>query len=64
METTTMGVEYLRPVRVAQRYDISVRTLRRMRAEGRGPKFSFIGRQVRYRADDLDEWVRENRGGK
>jgi hypothetical protein len=37
---------------------ISRFTLRKMRHEGRGPKFLRIGRQVRYRPEDLDEYAK------
>jgi len=36
---------------------ISVRTLERHRVAGTGPRFSRLGRLVRYRERDLDDWV-------
>lgn len=39
-------------------------TLRRYRRLRIGPRYSKIGRVVRYHIDDLDEWVRSQaRGG-
>jgi predicted DNA-binding transcriptional regulator AlpA len=36
---------------------ISVRTLERHRIAGTGPRFCRLGRLVRYRECDLDDWV-------
>jgi predicted DNA-binding transcriptional regulator AlpA len=36
---------------------ISVRTLERHRISGTGPRFCRLGRLVRYRECDLDDWV-------
>ena len=36
------------------------KTLKRMRVEGRGPKFVKIGRCVRYRQGDLLAWITTN----
>jgi predicted DNA-binding transcriptional regulator AlpA len=43
----------------------SIVTLRRWRREGKGPKWVTIERSVRYRASDVDEWLRslETKGG-
>jgi excisionase family DNA binding protein len=41
----------------AQILKISVRTLERHRAAGTGPRFLRLGRLVRYRASDLEEWI-------
>lgn len=39
---------------------IKPKTLANWRHQRRGPKFaSLLGRQVRYRRSDLDEWVEE-----
>jgi excisionase family DNA binding protein len=42
---------------------VSVRSLKRWRAEGTGPKFLKAGRQVRYRKRDLDEWMERRAEG-
>jgi excisionase family DNA binding protein len=36
---------------------VSVRTLERHRIAGSGPRFCRLGRLVRYRECDLDDWV-------
>ena len=36
---------------------ISVRTLERHRGAGTGPRFCRLGRLVRYRECDLEEWL-------
>ena len=47
--TTTEAAKYL---------ELSEATLKRWRSQGLGPKFFRLGqRKVRYRQDDLDEWL-------
>lgn len=41
----------------AERTGLAVATLEKLRCTGRGPRFAKIGRSVRYRVMDLDEWV-------
>jgi excisionase family DNA binding protein len=41
----------------AQYLDISTVTLRQLQKEGRGPKFSMIGREYCYRQEDLDAYL-------
>lgn len=48
--------EYLTPPEAARVLRRSARTLARMRAEGRGPKYHREGGLVLYRADDLKQW--------
>lgn len=38
--------------------DIHPDTLRRWRREGIGPRYSKIGRLIRYHVDTLDDWLR------
>jgi predicted DNA-binding transcriptional regulator AlpA len=38
---------------------ISIRSMQRYRHQGIGPKFKLIGKQVRYRKSDLDEYLDE-----
>ena len=45
---------------LADRLEISERTLERMRAEGSGPRFSKAGRRVLYRLEDVEEWLETN----
>lgn len=39
---------------------LSVRTLERHRVAGTGPRFARLGRLVRYRENDLIEWIDSN----
>ena len=39
---------------------LSVRTLERHRVAGTGPRFARLGRLVRYRENDLIEWIDKN----
>lgn len=39
---------------------ISERTLERHRVGGTGPRWARLGRLVRYRLADLEEWVEKN----
>jgi predicted DNA-binding transcriptional regulator AlpA len=36
---------------------LSERTLERLRVSGAGPKFVRLGKSVRYRLVDLEEWI-------
>jgi excisionase family DNA binding protein len=44
----------------ARMLGLSVRTLERHRIAGTGPRFARLGRLVRYRQNDLDQWVESN----
>ncbi len=46
--------------RASELLGCSVALLRRMRLEGRGPKFTRIGRLVRYPEDWLYQYIEEN----
>ena len=48
--TTPQAAEYL---------SLSPNTLNRWRWSGDGPRFIKMGRAVRYRVTDLDEWIAE-----
>ena len=41
----------------AEMLGVSVRTLERLRVLGTGPRYCRVGRLVRYRVCDLEEWV-------
>lgn len=40
---------------------LSTAKLERFRCEGGGPAYVKLGRMVRYRSADLEEWVDQNR---
>jgi excisionase family DNA binding protein len=50
----------LDPKQAARILGLSVRTLERHRIAGTGPRFARLGRLVRYRHSDLDQWVERN----
>lgn len=39
--------------------DVTPKTLERWRADNEGPKFIRVGRQVRYRPEDVRAWLEE-----
>lgn len=43
---------------VAKKLNVSLACLRRWRLEKRGPQFVKIGQLVRYRPDELENWLR------
>jgi excisionase family DNA binding protein len=49
----------LTDVEVATRLGVSRFTLRAWRLKGHGPKFLKMGRAVRYRPEDVDEYERQ-----
>lgn len=55
------GPEFMTTAQVAKHINISQAKLAQMRARGEGPKFSKIGRAIRYRRADVDAWVAEHR---
>jgi excisionase family DNA binding protein len=52
--TTREAADYLR---------LAITTLEHWRLDGRGPAFCKIGRQVRYRRADVDQWLTEMNEG-
>ena len=42
---------------VAKQITVSLATLRRWRLEQRGPRFVKVGALVRYRPEDLEQWM-------
>ncbi|MCW5976676.1 MAG: helix-turn-helix domain-containing protein [Bryobacteraceae bacterium] len=46
---------------VANSCSISVLTLRKWRSQKRGPQFVKIGALVRYRPEDVDAWIAEQK---
>lgn len=45
-------------IEAAERLTLSSATLRKWRAEGRGPTFLQLGRRVRYSEDAIERWLR------
>ena len=44
----------------AQYLSLAKSTLEKLRVYGGGPRFLKLNRSVRYRSDDLDDWLRAN----
>lgn len=55
-----MGEPCLSNQDLADRYNISLDTVRKWRAEGRGPRAIKVGRHVRYRLEDVEAWEEHN----
>lgn len=47
---------YLNELQVAERWNVSVRTIRKWRLEGGGPRFRKFGSAVRYSLVDLESF--------
>jgi predicted DNA-binding transcriptional regulator AlpA len=49
--------DYMKPPEAARYIKSSTSTLAKRRLNGDGPKFTRIGRAIRYRKIDLDAWM-------
>ena len=58
-----MGERYLTEIDVAERTQISLKTLRRWRLERRGPTFRKFGSLVRYGEEELIRWEQAQPSG-
>jgi predicted site-specific integrase-resolvase len=52
-------MQYMTPEQVAERYQVSPDTLKEWRYKGVGPNYLHLGKRVRYKLADLEEWERE-----
>ena len=57
MESVNPRESLLNETDIAERLRVSVGTVRRWRLLGTGPRFIKIGASVRYRAEDLREFL-------
>jgi excisionase family DNA binding protein len=48
---------------LAEYVRVSLRTVRKWRAEGTGPPYLRAGRQIRYRKRDVDAWLEHDQRG-
>ncbi len=53
-------MQLLKEGEAAQRLTCKQSALRRMRREGRGPRFVRVGRLIRYRLSDLENFIEQN----
>jgi excisionase family DNA binding protein len=49
--------QVLTELEAAPRVGLAVSTLQKLRTNGGGPRFLKLGRSVRYREQDLEEWL-------
>lgn len=54
-----MATKHLNQIDLADRWNISHRTLERWRFTGEGPRFVKLGGRVVYRLEDVQEYERE-----
>ena len=53
--------EYLNTKDMAQLLGVSISTIKRLRkSPSEGPKFSYVGHQVRYHVHDIRDWMKAN----
>jgi excisionase family DNA binding protein len=45
------------PAELAERLKIKTRTLQDWRSSGQGPSFIRVGRVIRYRKSDVEDWL-------
>jgi len=57
--TTTTATATLTTRHAAEYLGVACVTLTVWRSQGRGPRYLRLGRLVRYRISDLDEWLQE-----
>jgi excisionase family DNA binding protein len=58
-----MTPELLTVAEAARRLKLSESYLNKARLTGGGPRFLRLGRSIRYREHDLDEWVQAQAAG-
>ena len=56
-KANTAADQLLTEAQAAEYLNISIRTLQAWRVQGGGPRYSKLGRSVRYRQRDLDAFV-------
>jgi hypothetical protein len=60
LERQAMVIKHLNQVQLADRWNISERTLERWRWTGEGPAYLKIGGRVVYRLEDIEAYEAEN----
>lgn len=55
-----MDEQLLTPAQVARHIGIATATLARHRSSGNGPAYIKLGRIIRYRHNDVIQWLRKN----
>ncbi len=54
-----MNLTLLTELQVADYLRLNPRTLQSWRQRGTGPAFLQVGRSIRYRVDEIEEWLNE-----
>lgn len=58
METTTEGLDTVLSLsELAARLGVTVQTIYDLRSQGRGPRGFRVGRELRFRASEIDAWL-------
>lgn len=57
MPSLLLGEEYLKPEELADGLKVSVRTVYEWNAAGTGPRFTRVGKHVRYARCDVQDWL-------
>jgi predicted DNA-binding transcriptional regulator AlpA len=57
MSVSVTQPELLTPKQVAEKLQVDVQLLNQWRSARKGPKFHKLGRFIRYKADELQEWI-------
>lgn len=52
-----VAVKWLSPIEAAVHCGFSVKSLEAWRREGRGPRYSRVGRNIKYSVMELDAWM-------
>jgi len=52
--------ELLTTEQLAELLGLRTNTIGGWRLKGQGPRFCKLGRSVRYRREDVEEWIKEN----
>jgi excisionase family DNA binding protein len=59
--TAAPAIRLLTPKEVAELLKVTVSWLAKARVRGEGPPYIRIGRSVRYREEDLIDWLKQRR---
>jgi predicted DNA-binding transcriptional regulator AlpA len=54
------GCEYLSEKEISKRCGLSVHWFRKARYEGKSPTYHKLNKKVYYRADNVDNWLKDH----
>jgi len=57
MSVSVTQQELLTPSQVAEKLKVDVQLLNQWRSARKGPRFVKLGRFIRYKSDELQEWI-------